>query len=42
VLLQHEAFVMKLRALRPNVTCLAGCGTFSNFAKVCFQIEAFT
>jgi hypothetical protein len=42
VVSEHETFVMKPRGLRPNVTCLAGCGIFSNFAKVCFQIEAFT
>ncbi|WP_223594738.1 hypothetical protein, partial [Pseudomonas sp. A-R-19] len=42
VVSEHETFVMKPRSLRSNVTYLAGCGIFSNFAKVCFQIEAFT
>jgi hypothetical protein len=39
---EHEAFVMKLRGLRPNAACLGGCRTFSDFAKVRFQTQSFT
>ncbi|TPG78967.1 hypothetical protein EAH78_09905 [Pseudomonas arsenicoxydans] len=39
---EHEAFVIKLNALRPNVACYAGCGTFAESAIVCYQSRAFT
>ena len=39
---EHEAFVMKLRALRPNATCLAACRTFADFAKIRYPTQSFT
>ncbi|MEJ5061527.1 hypothetical protein WH266_25565, partial [Pseudomonas sp. MYb330] len=38
----YEAFVMKLKALRPNVADLAGCRTVAVFAKNPFQTQSFT
>ncbi|WP_146013830.1 hypothetical protein, partial [Pseudomonas sp. GW460-C8] len=39
---EHEAFVMKLNALRPNATCLAGCRTIVGFAKIRYRTQSFT
>ncbi|KAA0977810.1 hypothetical protein FQ187_26020 [Pseudomonas sp. ANT_J28] len=42
VLREHEAFVIKLNALRPSVACLAGCRIFTELAKVRYQSQSFT
>ncbi|EJM84411.1 hypothetical protein PMI33_03908 [Pseudomonas sp. GM67] len=39
---EHEAFVMKLKALRPNVAYYAGCSTFAELARVRYQTQSFT
>ena len=39
---EHEAFVMKLKALRPNVAHYAGCSTFTELARVRYQTQSFT
>ncbi|CAI8993089.1 transposase [Pseudomonas sp. IT-P44] len=39
---EHEAFVMKLKALRPNVAYYAGCSTFTELARVRYQTQSFT
>ncbi|WP_223450360.1 MULTISPECIES: hypothetical protein [unclassified Pseudomonas] len=39
---KHEAFVMKLKALRPNVAYYAGCSTFTELARVRYQTQSFT
>ncbi|TBN32262.1 hypothetical protein EYC95_29015 [Pseudomonas sp. BGI-2] len=39
---EHEAFVIKLNALRPNAACLAGCRTFADFAKNRYRTQSFT
>ena len=42
VLLQDEAFVMKLKSLRLNVADFAGCRSVSIFARNPFQFQSFT
>jgi hypothetical protein len=42
ILGEHEAFVMKLRRLRPNAACLAGCRTFTKLAKIRYRTLSFT
>jgi hypothetical protein len=41
-LFEHEAFVMKPNALRPNVADLKGCRAFSIFMKNCYPNGLFT
>ena len=39
---EHEAFVMKLKALRLNVAVSVGCRTVAVFARNPFQTQSFT